>query len=1011
MVITLAQSKAVLFDLDGVLVPTVGLHKQAWKQLFDQILPSHVQPYSEQDYYAYVDGKPRYDGVAALLESRGMNVAWGAPSDSQDSETICGFGNRKNALFEQLLDEQGIEPYQDTVDVLQHLLGLGKRLAVVSSSRNTQTVLRLAGIDHFFSEVVDGNTRAQHGLQGKPAPDTYAFAAQQLGLSNAECLIVEDALSGVAAGRAGSFGLVVGLDRGAGREALAAAGAELVVNQLVELIEGSAHRHIIESRHLLHQEQYPVNAWSFEQVGHLTSESATLFSVSNGNIGIRASGDPTRALGSGTFMSGFHDTYAIKHAEGAYGYARVGQMIQGVPDACGFSLQVDGKPLPTPQQNYQCIDFKTGISKVQHQVRMEDGAELSIEVERMACLFDPNLAVCTLRVESPDRDCELTVNGHINADIPSGVSSDDPRKSQPVDGCGIHEVAIEGQLTTDNSEVHLYETNNSALSVAMAVRQEIQQDCIREALLGDNWQLSVKRGESLVIERFIAYHAFPLRPDGAGENLSVHTCGGDADELVSRCLETLQKASSSGVIGLREQQRIWLDDFWQRGDIEVEAGDDGRIQQIVRWELFQLAQATAQVTNGVGAKGLSGSGYDGHYFWDTEIYLLPFLIYTDPICAQKLLHYRYLMLPAARKRAAEMNLEGALYPWRTINGEEASAYFPTGTAQYHIDADVAYGLVQYVLVSGDVAFLAEEGIDILVQTARMWLSLGSYQDDGQFHIACVTGPDEYTALVDDDFYTNQMARFNLQSACFAARSLEERDSEAYRHIQERLALSSEEIDHWSQAAEAMYTATGGHPLVHAQDSQFMARPRWDFEHLTARPLLLHYHPLKIYSHQVLKQTDVVLSLMLLSSWFTLEQKRADFDFYDPLTVGDSTLSAASQSVIAAEVGYEELAQRYFMESLFADVCNLHANTTDGIHLAAAGGVWSTLVCGFGGLRDTGGTDISINARLPQSWKSLTYRLTIGGTRIKVVVDETGTHLERLVGPELTVKVNGMNCIV
>lgn len=1007
MVLTLAQSSAVLFDLDGVLVPTVSLHKQAWQQLFDDILPPDAKPYSEEDYYAYVDGKPRYDGVAALLESRNITIEQGNPTDSSDDATICGFGNRKNALFEDLLNKQGIKPYQDTVDVLQHLTALGKQLAVVSSSRNTQKVLQLAGIAHFFATVVDGNTRSREGLQGKPSPDTYAFAAHLLGFSNNQCIVVEDALSGVSAGRAGSFGQVVGVNRGVGKQALLGAGADIVVDELVEIIEGTVHRKTVENRPQLDVEQYPLDSWSFEQVGQPTPESATLFSVSNGNIGIRGSGDSERSLGHGTFMSGFHDTYAIKHAEGAYGYARVGQMLQGVPDACEFEVRVEGRLLSEPQKISQRVDFRTGISQTCSSFQLDEGAEVVVKVERMVCLFNPNLVVCTLQVESFGRDIDVQVYGRINASAQRDSVSDDPRKAQPIAGCGIHEVNLDGLNIANTGEVHLYRANNSQMPVAMAVRQEIQNEESRYVASGDTWHFNVKNGKCATVERCIAYHAFSVMPDGIAAGLEVHTDGSDPSELVNRCMQTLDEAHSVGAAGLLEQQKAWLNDFWKRGDIEVAADDDGRIQQIVRWELFQLAQATAQVTGGVGAKGLSGSGYEGHYFWDTEIYLLPFLVYTNPAQAKRILHYRYLMLPAASKRAASLNLEGALYPWRTINGEEASAYFPTGTAQYHIDADVAYGLMQYISVSNDEKFLVEEGIDILVQTARMWISLGSYQDDGHFHLSCVTGPDEYTALVDDDFYTNQMASFNLKSAYAAVEKLKEKYAEEYEDIRKRLELSDSESERWSQAADAMYTAPEGDPLVHAQDAQFMSRPQWDFEHWTARPLLLHYHPLKIYGHQVLKQTDVILALMLLSSWYTPEQKKADFDFYDPLTVGDSTLSAASQSVIAAEVGYDKLAQSYFMESLFADVCNLHANTTDGIHLAAAGGVWSTLVCGFGGLRDTGGTKISIAPCLPESWESLTYRLTIGGTLIRVKVSKKGVDCDRLSGSELTLLVDGV----
>ncbi|BDR55293.1 kojibiose phosphorylase [Bombiscardovia apis] len=1006
MSMTITQSSAVLFDLDGVLVPTVRLHKQAWAQLFKQTLPASVEPYQEEDYYQYVDGKPRYDGVASLLKSRGVNLPWGSPTDGPDDETICGLGNRKNAVFEQLLSEEGIQPYPDTVDLLEHLMGMGIHLAVVSSSRNTNTVLRSAGIRNYFEVIVDGNIRAQEGLKGKPAPDTYSRAADLLGLNNSDCVVVEDALSGVAAGRAGNFGLVVGVDRGVGASALLASGADMVVSELVELIEGSAKRTTIYQKPDLDEGIYPIDPWALQEEGQPRPESATLLSVSNGNLGIRANGDPNRSLGSGTFMSGFHDTYAIKHAEGAYGYARVGQVIQGVPDACGFTLRVDGKLLGEPESTTQRLDFRAGISATRSYYRLEDGAMLAVEVSRMACLFDPALAVCSLRLQCQERDLEVEVEGRINAEVPNAAATDDPRKSQPIDGCGIHEVLDASAINPVQGETHVYRCNNSQLTMAMAVRQYLYSDKGRRRLEGDVWHVEVHQGQPAEIERYAAYQSFPLVPRGITKGLVVQTEGEDIRLLVERCYETLNKACDQGLDQVSAQQESWLEEFWQRADIVIDAEDDGRIQQVTRWELFQLAQATAHITNGIGAKGLSGLGYDGHYFWDTEIYILPFLVYTDPERARKALHYRYMMLPAARRRAAIMNLSGALFPWRTIDGEEGSAYFPTGTAQYHIDGDIAYSLAQYVQVSGDDDYLAEEGIDILVETARMWLSLGSYQSDGCFHIHCVTGPDEYTAMVDDNLYTNQMARFNLQSASMAAQSLAQKSPTLYDQAKDRLGFDQDEIERWGQASEAMFMPYAQEEGVHAQDAQFMSRPEWDFEHFTARPLLLHYHPLAIYGHRVLKQTDVVMALYLLSSWFSLDQKLADFDYYDPLTTGDSTLSAASQSIIAAEVGHDDLAMRYFMESLFADVCNLHANTADGIHLAAAGGAWMTLVGGFGGLRDTGGTRISLQPRLPKGWKSMTYHLSIKGSLIRVELTQEAVELYRISGPELEIEVNG-----
>ncbi|MBC7298810.1 MAG: glycoside hydrolase family 65 protein, partial [Demequina sp.] len=447
-----------------------------------------------------------------------------------------------------------------------------------------------------------------------------------------------------------------------------------------------------------------------------------------------------------------------------------------------------------------------------------------------------------------------------------------------------------------------------------------------------------------------------------------------------------------------------------RSDVEV--GGDAALQQAVRWSLFQLAQAGARGDgNGISAKGVSGSGYGGHYFWDTEIYVVPFFTYTSPVMARNALRYRYRMLGAAEQRAAELAQRGALYPWRTINGEEASAYYAAGTAQYHIDADISYAINKYVRATGDDEFLAREGIDILVQTARMWADLGFWRktagNEPSFRIHGVTGPDEYTTVVNDNLYTNVMARFNLRSAAESVRKLADTWPDQHAKMVARLDLAPDEVEEWERAAEAMAILWDENLGIHPQDALFNEREVWDLPNTPPekRPLLLHFHPLVIYRFQVLKQADVVLALFLQGDHFSMEEKRSDFEYYDPITTGDSTLSGVVQSIIAAEVGYHELALKYFWDSAFVDIGDLHSNTADGVHVASAGGVWSALVYGFGGLRDYG-TMLHFDPRLPDPWPSLTFRLTQRGTRVRVTVRKESISFDVEEGPGLTVDVRG-----
>ncbi len=1007
--------RAVLFDLDGVLTPTAVLHRKAWNTLFTAVLPLSVDRYTEADYFMYVDGKPRYDGVAAVLRSRGIELPWGSPTDSPDVRSVCGYGNRKNEEFERMLHDGGIAPYDDVKDVLIHLRAQGLRMGVVSSSRNAREVLAAAGIERYFDEVVDAAAAVEHHLQGKPAPDTYVFGARQLSVHADQTVVVEDALSGVASGAAGGFGLVIGVDRGAGGEALREAGADVVVDALHELLTlsqvsaaGSTMRGGIQGDQL-DPVDYPIEMWSLVHRGRADESGAAVFSVSNGAIGIRGAGDKARCLGSGTFLSGFHETYPLHYPESAYGYAHVGQIIQGVPDATDFTFYMSGVACQTPRDCWQRLDFRSGISTEHREYRSAGGSPFVVDISRCVSFTDQHLVLVGVDLWC-GHDMSVSVDAKVNTNPSHHISSDDPRKTEHVDNAGLDQsnCKFPKMECPTGARYSAYRCRNSHMTMAMGVVQLVDGDEIST----DAWTVQLHAGVTSHITRVIAYHAYPLSAIGVEQGLSLpETVNQDPEELIERCGRTLRQALMKGASGVLHDQRAWLDEFWKDADVQIEANDGQRIQQIVRWELFQLAQSTVFIPNGIPAKGLSGSGYSGHSFWDTEIFVLPFLTYTRPEQARRALEFRHRMLPAARKRAAALHMDGALFPWRSINGEEGSAFFPAGTAQYHLDADVAFAVAQYLSASKDYDFLLRKGIDILVETARMWTSLGHVGRDRKFHINCVTGPDEYSALVDDNYFTNVMAKFNLQMAFFWVDWIIHVKTDEMAAVFARLAIQPQEWLLWRNTAEMMALQRDVDTGVDLQDSAFMSRERWDFVHDQARPLLLHYHPLTIYRHQVLKQADVVLALILLSSQFTPEQKRRDFDYYDPLTTGDSTLSASCQSIVAAEVGHEDEAMKYFLRALFTDVADLHANTTDGIHMACAGGVWSAVVSGFGGFRDSGGMHVSVDPKLPSGWKGLTYQLALSGGRLQIHITHDGVEVIRLEGDPIQIEIQGQLRVV
>ncbi|QRY40364.1 glycoside hydrolase family 65 protein [Microbacterium hominis] len=773
------------------------------------------------------------------------------------------------------------------------------------------------------------------------------------------------------------------------------------------------------------RDRFPIDPWrlvekrfSLDDVG----VTETLFALGNGYLGLRGNQPEGRhAHEHGTFINGFHEIFPIRHAEQAYGFAEVGQTIINAPDAKVMRVYVDDEPLSFDvadiREYERALDMRNGLLTRHVRWMTPSGKDVVIDFERMVSFEERHLAVMRVTVTVLNSDAPITVSCQIinrqdgedvyGGSAPGGGTAKgfDPRKAEKIEDRVLQpeeywqegdRAALAYRVTASGMTMsvvadHVIETDNEYSS-----RTLIEPDIAKNV-----YRVQAKAGVPVTVTKLVSYHT---------------SRGVPARELVDRGRRALDRVAAEGIERQFERQREWMSAFWDRSDVVIGGHDD--LQQATRWCLFQLAQAAARADGqGVPAKGVSGSGYSGHYFWDTEIYVLPFLMYTTPIWARNALRMRYLMLPAARRRAAQLNEAGALFPWRTISGEEASAYYAAGTAQYHINADVSFALAKYVRATGDDEFLYREGVDIAVETARLWATLGFWRftEDGQpevFHIHGVTGPDEYTTVVNDNLFTNVMARFNLRFAARAVREMAEDAPEHYAQMVERLSFDPAEADAWDAAAEAMHIPYSEGLGIHPQDEVFLEREVWDLENTPReqRPLLLHFHPLVIYRYQVLKQADVVLALYLQGNHFTDEEKLADFEYYDPLTTGDSTLSAVVQAILAAEVGYQDLAREYFSQSIFVDLGDLHHNAADGVHVASAGGVWTALVAGFGGMRDHYG-ELSFDPRLPKDWPSLSFSLQWQGTSLKVEITADELRVDAGAGEPVAFSVRGESLVV
>ncbi|MFV0406918.1 MAG: glycoside hydrolase family 65 protein [Propioniciclava sp.] len=739
--------------------------------------------------------------------------------------------------------------------------------------------------------------------------------------------------------------------------------------------------------------RYPLDEWQVIETqptrGPALGVTETVFALGNGYLGMRGNPEEGRETFShGTFINGFHETWPIHHAEAAYGFATTGQTIVNVPDAKVIKLYVNDEPLNLStadlDQYSRVLDLRDGVLRRELIWRTPSGLHVQVRSSRMISFTDRHLSVMTFEVTLLDGDAPVVISSQV---INRQDGTDEYRTSTDALGQGFdprkasrfeHRV-LEPQLKGETERRMLlgYRTANSKMTLAVGVdhvlKTEADQDVVsacEDDLARKVYRLRARQGDTIRLTKTVAYHTakgVPVR------------------ELFDRCRRTLDRVRQSGVADAFDEQQAWLARFWETTDVVIE--NQPAIQQATRWCLFQVAQAAARADQlGIAAKGVTGSGYEGHAFWDTEVYMIPFLAYTNPVMARNALRYRVNLLDAARRRAREMDEPGALFPWRTINGEEASAYYAAGTAQYHIDADIAWAFTLYTQVTGDWEFMFRDGIPVLVETARMWAGLGFWSVNGvrRFQIHGVTGPDEYTTVVNNNMFTNVMARHNLWSAAQLVHRMRDEVPDQYAALMADLKITETEIEQWSEAADGMYIPFDDASGVHPQDEHFLEREIWDLDSTSRdkHPLLLHYHPLVLYRRQVLKQADVVMATFLQGQHFSAQAKRADFEYYDPITTGDSTLSAVVQSIMASEVGYSDLALNYFLSGLFVDLLDLHHNAVDGVHIASAAGVWGTLVFGFAGLREVDG-HLAFDPRLPEAWEGLTFPLSVRGSRFRV----------------------------
>ncbi|OFE18338.1 glycosyl hydrolase [Humibacillus sp. DSM 29435] len=732
---------------------------------------------------------------------------------------------------------------------------------------------------------------------------------------------------------------------------------------------------------------YTEEPWCLRESGldlGVLAQSESLFALSNGHLGWRGNLDEGEPHGlPGSYLNGVYESRPLPYAEAGYGYPEAGQTVIDVTNGKLIRLLVDDQPFDVRYgqlvAHERVLDFRTGLLTRTVQWVSPGGRGVRVHSQRLVSLTQRSVAAIYYEVEALD-EVRVVLQSELMANEALPTSDDDPRQAAELrapllseqyacagtGGSLLHHTALSGLRVGAGMEHDVYGPATASPSQVRSSLEQADSVSIAAASEPDLARVTVtatlRPGQRLRLIKYVAYGWSAVRSQPAV-----------ADQIAA----ALTVARQSGWPGLVAEQRDYLDEFWAGADVVLDG--DPRVQQAVRFSLFHLLQAGARAEGrAIPAKGLTGPGYDGHAFWDTESFALQVLTYTAPQAAGDALRWRHSILPQARDRAAQLGLAGAVFPWRTIAGHECSGYWPAGTAAFHVGADIADAVVRYLNVTGDTSFERDIGLELLAETARLWCSLGHYDAQRGFRIDGVTGPDEYSAVADNNVYTNLMAQHNLLSAADAAG----RHPDRARH----LGIDAEEAAAWRAAARSMVIPYDHDLGVHPQAEGFTSHEMWDFAATTDEhyPLLLHAPYFDLYRKQVVKQADLVLAMHLRGEAFTPAQKARNFCYYEALTVRDSSLSACTQAVLAAETGHLELAYDYLTEAALMDLHNLELNTRDGLHVASLAGTWIALVAGLGGLRDRDGI-LAFTPRLPAGITRLVFTLCVRARRLSVEI--------------------------
>jgi len=1006
---------AVIFDLDGVITRTASVHSAAWKQMFDEFLKKYAEkagvPYHEfthlYDYLPYVDGKPRYKGVASFLDSRCIDLPYGDPTDNPELETVCGLGNRKNELFNEMIAQGRVEVFSTTVDFIEELHAKNIRVGVASSSKNCEQILDVAGLSDLFETRVDGVVSAELNLKGKPEPDIFTTACHNLSAKVDRAVVVEDAVSGVQAGSNGNFGLVLGVARENNELELKINGADIIVEDLGEITLDDVEEWFTNG---LVEDGWSLSYFDYSEESEGTREA--LCTVGNGYFGTRGAlteSDANNTNYPGTYIAGVYNRLESEVA----GRTIVNEDFVNCPNWLPITFRIgDDDWLDVNDTEIvsftRRLNFRNGVLHIRMVVKDTSSRESLLESYRLVSMAQPHLAALKSTITPLNYSERISVRSGLDGSI----SNAGIERYRQLNSKHLEPVTEGGQ---ENTSYILLETNQSGITIAEVAKFSVSVECER---IVPSVTLEKKAGAVYSTFELQAKQDCPICIDKV---VAIYTSNDkDIENPLVAAQVAIQKVKGFDEV-LQASTAAWID-IWKDIDIQIEG--DRLSQKLIRLHLYHsLVTASphnVDIDGGIPARGLHGEAYRGHIFWD-ELFILPLYDMHFPDTAKSVLLYRYRRLDQARAYANNFGCEGATFPWQSgsegkeetqilhlnpMSGEWGSDYSPL---QRHVSLAIAYNIWQYYWITKDYDFLETYGAEMFLEICRFWACKAQYnQKTRRYEIDGVMGPDEYHEKypdskiggLKDNSYTNIMVVWAFNRAFEILDELNER---ARKQLSVKIQLTAEELERWRDISKLIHISLSNDDILEQYDGYFNLEEldwrgfREKYENINRMDRILKAEGKSPDDYKVSKQADTLMAFYNLDpseirdilnevGYSTKDNLlRENFYYYMQRTSHGSTLSKLVHSYLANLISEKGLSWHLYLEALTSDYSDIQGGTTkEGIHTGVMAGTAILALKAYAGL-DVSGELVRIDPNLPEDWRKCTFNIRFRGDRYYFIV--------------------------